>query len=209
MFIEKSVKEFLDELAAKKSTPGGGGAAALVGALAVALTSMVGNFSIDKKGYEQNWQELGAMLFQAEELRSKLAELVELDAQVFGQLMAAYKMSKNTEEEIFLRNKTLEGKIKNAASVPLQIAHHALAVQRLALIALQKGNRELSSDAILSGILGYAALRSASYNVLINLNISKDQTYIEKSKEELKALLLEGGKLEKEIVALGDKDFAI
>ena len=209
MFIEKSVKEFLDELAAKKSTPGGGGAAALVGALAAALTSMVGNFSIDKKGYEQNWQDLGVMLFQAEELRSKLAELVELDAQVFGQLMAAYKMPRNTEEEIFLRNKTLEEKIKKAAFVPMQIACHALSVQQLALIALKKGNRELSSDAILSGILGYAALRSASYNVLINLNISKDHIYVEKSKEELKAILLEGEKLEKEIVAVGDKDFSI
>lgn len=209
MFTDKSIKEFLDDLAAKKSTPGGGGAAALVGSLAAALTSMVANFTVDKKGYEENWQDISTTLEQAEELRFKLTELIDLDAKVFDELMAVYKMPKDTDEEKTKRTQALMEKAKSAALVPMHIARYAVNIQRLALTTLKKGNRDLESDAILSGILGRAALRSASYNVLINLKIVKDEVYNKTVKQELQDLLRQGEELEKEIILLSENNFSL
>lgn len=209
MFIEKSTKEFLDLLAAKKSVPGGGGAAALAGSLAAALTSMVCNFTVDKKGYEESQSEIIQILEEAEKSRNELTELIELDAIVFNELMAVYKMPKDTDEDKAARNKALTEKAKNAANVPMRIAILALAVQKIALISLKKGNKDLSSDAILAGILGRVALRSASYNVLINLNLVKDLQYNENMKNDLKVMLDEAEQLEKELMTISEKIFPL
>lgn len=209
MFTEKTCKEFLDDLAAKKSVPGGGGAAALTGALAAALTSMVCNFTIGKKGYEENAADMDAVLEKAENMRRKLTSLVELDAKVFDELMAVYKMPKNTEEEKIKRADALEEKAKNAADVPMQIAVQSLDVQQLALSALQKGNKDLASDAILSGILGRAALKSAYYNVLINLKIINDAKYKEQTTQKLQNMLKKAEQLENEILKISEKTFAL
>ena len=209
MFIEKPCKEFLDDLAAKKSVPGGGGAAAFTGALAAALTSMVCNFTVDKKGYEESHNEIKKMLKEAEDIRNQLVDLIEADAQAFSELMAVYKMPKNTEEEKNSRAHTLQEKAKKAADVPMKIAALSLLVQELALKAQQKGNRDLESDAILSGIMGRAALKSAYYNVIINLKIINDYSYKQKHLTLLNEMLEKGGKLEQEIMQAGEKNFTL
>ena len=207
MFIEKSCEEFLDQLASKQSVPGGGGAAAMVGALAAALTSMVCNFTIGKKKYEQVQDKMQALLTEAESLRAKLQELVQDDAVAFNALMAVYKLPKETEEEQSLRKSMLQDKAKAAAMVPMEICRAAVAVQKLAIQALQDGNSDLASDAILAGILGRAALRSAYYNVLINLPITQDSEWNNRVKGELAELSALGEQLESEITKLGEPLF--
>ncbi|MEQ1531686.1 MAG: cyclodeaminase/cyclohydrolase family protein, partial [Methylococcales bacterium] len=83
----KSVQNFLDELASKSATPGGGSAAALMGAQGAALVSMVCNLTIGKPKFAEVEAEMQEVLSKAEALRSQLTSLVHADIDVFNQLM--------------------------------------------------------------------------------------------------------------------------
>lgn len=85
---------FLEELASKAPTPGGGAASALCGAVAAALTSMLANLTVGKAGSEENEQQTAQIIAAAGKLREELTALADDDASVFGKFMAAYKMPK-------------------------------------------------------------------------------------------------------------------
>lgn len=207
MLIENSCKDFVEKLASKEPVPGGGGATALVGALAAALTSMVGNFTIGKKNYVQVEDIIQQVLKDAETIQKEMLELVDLDAKVFSEFMAVYKMPKETEEEKTLRTNALQEKAKEAALVPMRMARAAVKVQTIAIIALEKGNKDLSSDAILSGLFARTALRSAYYNVLINLQIIKNEEWKTSIKKELDDLIKQAEELEKKLLEISDDLF--
>ena len=99
MIKDKPVQTFLDELASKASTPGGGSAAAIMGAMGAALASMVCNLTLGKKGYEEVEGEMQALLEKSEALRATLTDMVRADVEVFDQVMAAYGMPKDTDEQ--------------------------------------------------------------------------------------------------------------
>src|SRR5271154_33925 len=99
MITQASVETFLDELASGRPTPGGGSAAAIMGAMGAALVSMVCNVTIGKKGYEAAEAEIRAVLAQSEVLRLRLAAMVAQDVAAFDGLMAAYKLPKLSDEE--------------------------------------------------------------------------------------------------------------
>ena len=88
-WIDYSLQSFTDHLSAREPVPGGGGAAALIGALAAALCSMAGNYSTDKKSAEGHETELREAIDKAEELRMRLLALVDADAEAFAPLAAA------------------------------------------------------------------------------------------------------------------------
>src|SRR5271170_1096583 len=96
---QESIDEFLNHLASADPTPGGGSAAAIMGATGAALVSMVCNVSIGKKGYEEAEPELRAVLAQSESLRRRLTAMVQDDVSAFDGLMAAYKLPKADAED--------------------------------------------------------------------------------------------------------------
>jgi len=87
--MEATCTDFAAALAAKESVPGGGGAAAYVGALGVALCSMVGNFTTGKKKYADVEEDVQRMLAEAETIRVRLIDLVDEDAAAFFPLSQA------------------------------------------------------------------------------------------------------------------------
>ena len=204
MLINTNLKQFSEDLAAKKSVPGGGGAAALVGSLAAALSSMVLNFTIGKKEFSSVEEQMQNLLKEAEEAREKLILLVDEDAYVFNELMAVYSMPKNTEEEKTQRTVLLQEKAKKAALVPLSIAENALKILPIAKYALTDGNKNLSSDAVLSAILASATIRSAYYNVIINLNIIKDVDWVTNIKKQADEMVKKALESEGEIIKIND-----
>ena len=98
---EKSCGQFLAELAGKAPTPGGGGAAALVGAAGVALGNMVGNLTTGKKKYAAVEADIQGLNAKADVLRLELEALVQADAEAFAPLAAAYSLPKDTPELFF------------------------------------------------------------------------------------------------------------
>ena len=183
MFLDEKVGEFLEKLASSSATPGGGSAAALAGAMAASLVSMVCRLS--KGG------EMKAILSDSETLRGELSKLIEEDAMAFDEVMRAHRLPRGSGDEKRARKEAIEGALKKAARVPLIVAGRSLHVIRLAGRAARTCNRNAVSDAGSAVFLAYAALRSAALNVAINLKGIEDEDFRKESKGELSGILAE------------------
>ena len=200
-----SCQEFLEKLASNAPTPGGGGGAAMAGALAVALTSMVGNLTVGKEKFAQHEVEVQELLAKAEVLRMKMFALVNADAEVFNSFMTCYRLPKATEEEKQARNQAIQNAAKEAAEVPLKIAEACLEVVKLAERIAIIGNPGAITDAAVSSIMARAALRSAVYNVVVNLKLIKDEAYNQAMYATIEAMQKEAEDLEKATLITADE----
>ena len=201
-------KDFLTALASSAPTPGGGGGAAMAGALAAALASMVANLTIGKEKFAAQECEVKALLQEAEQVRQDLLALVEDDAAVFNSFMACYKLPKTTDAEKAARTAAIRKAAKQAAEVPLAIAKASYKVLQLAHRLVIIGNPGVITDGACSALLARAALRCAEYNVRINLGLTKDEAYNEQVAAELNKLLKTAEELEEQALAATDKALA-
>jgi formiminotetrahydrofolate cyclodeaminase len=186
---ETAIDNFLDALASQSATPGGGSAAAIIGAMGAALVSMVCNLTIGKKKYADVEGEMREVRAKAEALRHKLTGMIEDDVKAFDQVMDAYGMAKETDAEKAAREKAIQAALKQATEVPLRCCHAAREVIDLAAIASDKGNLNVISDAGVGVLAAYAALRSAALNVFTNAKIITDKAFAEAKVKELEKLL--------------------
>ena len=186
---DNRIEEFLDALASQSATPGGGGAAAIIGAMGAALVSMVCNLTIGKKKYAEVEADMKDVLAKAEVLRGKLTGMIEDDAKAFDKVMAAYGMPKETDADKAKRDSAIQAALKQATDVPMACARAARQVIDIAAIASDKGNLNVISDAGVGVLAGYAALRSAALNVFTNARMITDKTFAEAKLKELNQLL--------------------
>jgi methenyltetrahydrofolate cyclohydrolase len=189
MTANSSIATFLDDLASERPTPGGGGAAALCGAIGAALVSMVANLTIGKKNYEAVWQDLEAVNTKAEALRAELTGAIEEDVMAFNAVMAAYGLPRATEEEKAKRTASIQAALKNATLAPLRAVKACFEVIRLSATVAEKGNLNVISDAGVAVLSANAGLRSAALNVFVNAKAIKDRDFAEKQIAEVNALL--------------------
>ncbi len=202
MIKDMTIQAFLDGLASKTSTPGGGGAAAVSGAMGAALISMVANFTIGKKGYEAVEDEAKEILAKSEVLRLKLTDAIKDDVDVFDRVMASYGMPKETDEEKSVRSAEIQAALKEATDVPLQCARLCREVINLSQPIAEKGKNNVISDAGVAVLAGYAGLRSAALNVYINIGGIKDKEFADDRRKQLESLLDGMDGLKEEIYGL-------
>ncbi len=202
MIKDKPVQSFLDDLASKASTPGGGSAAAIMGAMAAALVSMVANLTIGKKNYEEIDAEMQTWLAASEELRHQLTDMVKADVEVFDQVMAAYGLPKETEEDKTARSSSIQSALKSATDVPLACAKLCGDVIKLCKPMAEKGNTNVISDAGVAVLAANAALRSAALNVYINIAAIKDEDFVNDRRQQLESLLDGNAALTEEVYEL-------
>ncbi len=186
---DTEVAPFLDALASSAATPGGGSAAAIIGAMGAALVSMVCNLTIGKKKYAEVEDELKDVRGKAEALRHQLTEMIQDDVRAFDHVMAAYGMAKETDTDKQKRELAIQSALKEATDVPLACARAAREVIDLADIASHKGNLNVISDAGVAVLAGYAALRSAALNVYTNAKMITDRGFADTKLKELETLL--------------------
>jgi len=198
---DKSVVTFLDELASKQATPGGGSAAAVMGAQSAALTSMVCNLTIGKPKYAEVEAEMQALLAESEALRSTLIGMIKADVDVFDKLMACYGLPKSTEQEKEHRTEQIQAVLKEATIVPLECAKACAKAIKLSRTAAEKGNLGVISDAGVAVMAGYAGLKSAALNVHINAASLKDRAFADSRLAELQEIMA-GADVEAEDVYL-------
>ena len=194
---DKSIQSYLDELASKAPTPGGGSAAALLGAQAAALTSMVCNLTIGKPKYVEVEADMQALLNKSESLRTTLSDMIKADVDVFNQLMAAYGLAKETEQEKAARSQQIQTVLREATLVPLACAKACAEAIELSQQAADKGNLNVISDAGVAVMSAYAGLKSAALNVYINASSLKDRPFAEEKLAELE-LILKGADIKAE-----------
>jgi formiminotetrahydrofolate cyclodeaminase len=196
---DKPVTNFLDELASNAPAPGGGSVASLAGALGAALVSMVCNLTLGKKGYDDVQDDIKDLLAQSEALRQELTDLLEKDVEAYTGYSQAAKMPRGSDEEKAERMVAMQAALKVATDVPLAIAEAAVKVMDLCMPAAEKGNKWAVSDAGVAVLMGEAALRSATLNVLINLGTLKDEEFVADRRAKLESLLEGKGAMRDEI----------
>lgn len=159
-----TLTDFALSLASKSPVPGGGGAAALCGALAAALGSMVGNYTVGKKKYAAFEPEIQAAMDECGALRRRFLELIDEDAAAFEPLSRAYSIPKDDPD----RDKIMGECLAAAAAAPLEMTALACRAIELSSIFAEKGSTIMVSDAGCAAALAKAALDAAALNVLVN-----------------------------------------
>jgi glutamate formiminotransferase/formiminotetrahydrofolate cyclodeaminase len=197
---EASPEAFLDRVAARAPTPGGGSVAALAGALAAALTSMVCCLSLAKEAEGENAGDLQQTLKSAERLRGQLTALVQEDASAYEGVLEAYRLPKATPEEKKRRSAAIQIGLKQAAVVPLLVAQEAVMVLQLLPSLLESGLPSAASDTGVAACMAQAAVNGAALNVRTNLRSLGDQALAASLQEQLASLEAQAGDL---MAALG------
>ncbi|MGA1819436.1 MAG: glutamate formimidoyltransferase [Thermoplasmatota archaeon] len=173
-----TLKGFLGELSSDSPAPGGGSVAALSGSLGAALMEMVCNLTVGKKKYEEVWGEMKGRIKEFSSLRARLLELVDEDANAFNDVMAAFKLPKDTDEEKAERSNAIQTGYKKAIATPLETAEVCLKVLEIGVSVARKGNKNSISDVGVGADMAGTGLDGAIMNIKINLGSIKDEDYV-------------------------------
>ena len=190
--IEQSCTSWLADLASSKPAPGGGGAAALVGAVGVSLGAMVGSLTIGKKKYIDVEEEMKELVERSKELSLKLQSMVKADAEAFLPLSDAYRMPSGTDEEKAAKEQAIQMALTGATEVPLNILILCAEAMELMVEFQKKGSRLAISDAGCGAAMCKAAMESAKLNVYINLKLMKDEEKVRQYQAKMDEAFIRG-----------------
>ena len=160
--LDQPLGQFLDQIAARSPAPGGGGAAAMTGAVAAGLVAMAARFSAAQL---PGAEELAA---RADQLRHRAAELVDEDAQAYRRVLDAFALPR---DETGQRDRQVREALQVAAAKPREMAHIAAQVAEMAAWVAGAGNPNLRGDSVTAALLAEASARSAACLVDINVTL--------------------------------------
>ncbi len=164
-----SLEAFADLLSTDSPAPGGGSVAALCAALSGALSAMVANLTVDKKGYEAVQDKVRELAPRGQDIKLRALQFIDADTDAFNAMMEASRLPKKTDEEIAFRATQLEKTTQQAIMVPFRTLELAWDALQLAREVASAGNANALSDAGVAGLTALTAAKAAHYNVLINL----------------------------------------
>jgi len=185
-----SIADFVDVLSSNSPAPGGGSVSALAGSLAAALSAMVGNLTVGKKGFESLKSEMNALAIEGQQLKDKLIKYIDDDTNSFNGVIDAMRMPKTTDDEINIRHLAIQEATKIATYSPLSILEACADVMPLAKLAVNKGNPNSISDAGVAAEMAHAGAQGGAMNVLINLSNIEDEAFCNEMKVKVEEILL-------------------
>ena len=168
-WMEMSVREFQAALASSSPTPGGGTAAAISLGQASALTIMVCDLTIGKEKWSAGWDIAEKAMIRAVKTMTRAGELADEDSDAFDEVMASFRLPKDTEDEKMSRRDAIRRATLIATEKPFETANLALQLLELLPELAAKGNGNAVSDVGVAGLLASAACKGAMFNVEINL----------------------------------------
>ena len=175
--------------------------AALSAAIAASLSEMVANLTIGKRGFEAIEEEMREIAKNAVRYRKKLVKDIDRDSNAYNDVMAAFKLPNDTEQERNKRKRAIQEALRNASLVPLDVAKDAFKIIELAGKVVKQGNKNAITDAAVAAMMARTAVLSALYNVKINLASIKDMDFVEKVSNEVKGMESEIENREREILS--------
>jgi formiminotetrahydrofolate cyclodeaminase len=178
MYTDQPLQDYLHALASEQSTPGGGSAAALSGAMGAALASMVCRLTLGKEAYAGVRQEIEELQRRAENLRSRFQQLFQEDIEAYGRLSASYKLPRETSEERSARSSAIQEQLVAAALVPLEVAERAAELVQCCQRIAEIGNAAVLSDVAIGAILASGAGEGAALLVRFNLRAMKNDELV-------------------------------
>jgi len=200
-FQEMSLTKFSEVLASGAPTPGGGCASALSGALAAGLAAMVARTTAASKKFADRADQMNQVATEADRLRGEFLALVDEDARAFDQVMAAFRMPKDTPEQQAGRSEAIQQAYRAAVEPPMRVCARSLRVLELALQVAEQGNPSAASDAGVAALLAATALEGGALNVQINLGSIKDEGFRTPQAEKVRAAQIQGQTLREKALA--------
>ncbi|MFB3906151.1 MAG: glutamate formimidoyltransferase [Acidobacteriota bacterium] len=198
--VSMTVTDFADEVSRDTPAPGGGSVAALAGALAAGLASMVANLTQKDPASPEHETELLRIAETAQIVKDKLLIAVDEDTNAFTAFMSALKLPKQTVEEKRIREQSMQEGLNLAVKVPLETARLSCEAMKAALQAARRGNPNSVTDAAVGTAMAFAAVQGGVWNVLINLKGVKDPAYVASVREECSRLMQEANELRAQAV---------
>lgn len=192
MTVERTLDDYLDEVAAGTPAPGGGSVAAIVGALAAALGEMVTNLTLGHEGLASAEAELRPARERLAALRQTLYAAAAADEAAYASYRAAAALPRRSDAEKAARRLARQHALLEATEVPLRVARSATAVAGVMETVARAGNPHLRSDAALGALLAEAALRGALLNVSGNAAMLADKDRAGAFRAEAEQLAREG-----------------
>jgi len=177
--VDMTIEGFCDELSSDSPAPGGGSVAALCSALSGSLTAMVANLTVNKKGYENGWEEAKVLAEDGQRVKEMSLQAIDKDTKVFFDMMNAMKLPKKTDVEKAIRLEAIQDATKEAIMIPFESLEIALEAVKLSGKIAKIGNSNALSDAGVAAITANAAAKSAFLNVKINMSAIDDKTWVD------------------------------
>ncbi|MCJ2556116.1 MAG: cyclodeaminase/cyclohydrolase family protein [Candidatus Thermoplasmatota archaeon] len=194
--------EFIEKVASDSPTPGGGSVSALASSLGCALNEMVSRISLKKESDQGVTGELQTALNGSGELRTRLASLVDEDAQAYQAVMDSYSLPKGTEEEREKRTTAIQDALVGAAEPPLRIMRASLEVLDMAKFLAESGSKNACTDAGVAALMAQAGLHGGYLNVRINLAYVRNKDIVENMENEARSAFEKGSELLESILAI-------
>jgi formiminotetrahydrofolate cyclodeaminase len=180
--------DVLAAFSAPQPTPGGGSAAALGGALGASLIAMVARLPKARAATDADRAALLDAAERSTTLATALAEAIDRDSDAYEQVMAAYRLPKETDEHKRARSAAIQDGLRTATEVPLGVMRACAAAIDAAAVVAALGNASASSDVQVGVELLTAGLRGARLNVDANLQSVKDAEYVARVRQSVSEL---------------------
>lgn len=191
--INMTLDTFADETASESPAPGGGSVAAYIGALGMALGTMVANLSSHKKGWDDRWEEFSNWAEKGQQLKNELLQSVDEDTKAFNEIMNAFSLPKSSEEEKKIRANAIQSATKHAIEIPFKVMQTTFAGMEIIKTMAETGNPNSVSDAGVAALCARSAIMGAFLNVRINAAGCDDKNFVNK-------ILEKGNEIEKKTI---------
>ncbi len=184
-----SLRDFIEEVGARSSAPGGGSVSAAVAAIGTALGSMVAKLTHGVRRFESVQPQMEAVIPSLHQLVQQLIPMIDADTSAFNEYMEGVRMPKNTEEEKRLRHDKMQAGLKSAIEIPLTTMRLGDRAWDSFLEVARFGNPASRSDTQVGARALEVGIWGAYQNVLINMVDIEDSQFKEKILHEAEILV--------------------
>ena len=193
MYLDGTIRKYVEDGSAGTPTPGGGSIAAAAGALGLSMACMAANFTVGKKKYRDVEEDVQALLKTCADARDELLRLMDEDTRAYSAVSDAYGMPKGTPEEKAARTQAIQKALVIAMDAPLNAVRTCRTALQAVAALVGVANKNLISDVGVAALLTDAALRAAKLNVEINLAGLKDEQLVAATRAEIQEAADEAG----------------
>lgn len=203
--VDMTLEGFVEETASESVAPGGGSVSASIGAMGIALGTMVANISSHKRGWDERWEEFSDWAEKGKKYHNELIQLVDEDTEAFNAIMSAYRLPEGTKEEKAEKEKAVEEATKHAIEIPFRVMELACESMDVIRAMARIGNPNSVSDAGVGALCARSAVMGAYLNVRINAGDVSDRAWIDDLIERGRVLEEKANSMEREILDIVSK----
>ena len=207
--IDLTIKDFTHETASESAAPGGGSVAACMGALGVALGTMVANLSAHKKGWDERWEEFSDWAERGKAYHDKLLQLIDEDTKAFNSIIDAFSLPQQNDSEKTARREAIQAATRFAIEIPFEVLKTSYSSMQVMMHMAQTGNPNSVSDAGVGALAARSAVLGAALNVKINAIGLTDKDYTNKLLQEVAEIEQKTVELEGQILEIVNRKIGI